>query len=134
MDSPQEDSATLSARQSPEKKDDHLVSLDASEDPLRFSTLKKWLAVAVICGGSFCVTCASSMVRRQSALVVCSLTVRFKASFTEIPMAAEFHVSREPTILTISLFVLGLGVGPLITGPFSEACPAVAFLRTYLTS
>jgi len=42
------------------------------------------------------------------------------ASFTEDAMAAEFHVSREPTILSISLFVLGLGAGPLITGPFSE--------------
>ncbi|KAJ6538832.1 major facilitator superfamily domain-containing protein [Mycena vulgaris] len=101
----QDDSATVSIGQSPEpeKKDDHLVSLDASEDPLCFSTFRKWLAVAVISSGSFCVTCASSM-----------------ASFTELGMAAEFHVSREPTILMISLFVLGLGIGPLITGPFSE--------------
>ncbi|KAJ7282653.1 major facilitator superfamily domain-containing protein [Mycena rebaudengoi] len=80
------------------------VSLDASEDPLQLSSFKKWLAVAVISSGSFCVTCASSV-----------------ASFTEIGMAEEFHVSREATILTISLFVLGLGLGPLITGPFSEA-------------
>ncbi|KAJ7624144.1 major facilitator superfamily domain-containing protein [Mycena rosella] len=105
MEAPQDDSATLSTPgQSPEKTDDRLVSLDASEDPLCFSAFKKWLAVTVICTGSFCVTCASSV-----------------AAFTEIGMAAEFHVSREPTILTISLFVLGLGIGPLITGPFSEA-------------
>ncbi|KAJ7140499.1 MFS general substrate transporter [Mycena crocata] len=88
---------------SPEKSDERLVALDPSEDPLAFSAFRKWLAVAVISSGSFCVTCASSM-----------------ASFTEIGMAEEFHVSREPTILSISLFVLGLGIGPLITGPFSE--------------
>ncbi|KAJ7141168.1 major facilitator superfamily domain-containing protein [Mycena epipterygia] len=106
MEASQDDSrsGTLAAGQTPEKPDDwHLVSLDASEDPLCLSTFRKWLAVAVISSGSICVTCASSM-----------------AAFAEIGMAAEFHVSREPTILSISLFVLGLGVGPLITGPFSE--------------
>ncbi|KAJ7782471.1 MFS general substrate transporter [Mycena maculata] len=103
MDSkaPRDDSTLAAVGQSPDK--DNLVSLDASEDPLCFSTVKKWTAVAVICGGSFCVTCASSM-----------------ASFTETGMAAEFHVSHEATILSISLFILGLGVGPLVTGPFSE--------------
>ncbi|KAJ7092077.1 MFS general substrate transporter [Mycena belliarum] len=104
MGGPLDDSATLSTPgQSPERTDDRLVSLDDSENPLCLSAFRKWVAVAVICSASFCVTCASSM-----------------ASFTEIGMAAEFHVSREPTILMISLFVLGLGMGPLITGPFSE--------------
>ncbi|KAJ7902327.1 MFS general substrate transporter [Mycena leptocephala] len=104
-ESPQDDSATVAVGQSesPEKLDGRLVTLDPSEDPLCFSTFRKWLAVCVIAAGSFCVTCASSM-----------------ASFTEQGMAAEFHVSRESTILMISLFVLGLGIGPLITGPFSE--------------
>ncbi|KAJ7141175.1 major facilitator superfamily domain-containing protein [Mycena epipterygia] len=82
---------------------DERVFLDSSEDPLCFSTFKKWLAVVVISAGSFCVACASSM-----------------AIFTEKAMAEEFHVSHEPTILTVSLFVLGFGVGPLIMGPFSE--------------
>ncbi|KAJ7813864.1 MFS general substrate transporter [Mycena olivaceomarginata] len=73
------------------------------ENPLCFSTFRKWLAVVVIAAGSLCVACASSV-----------------AAFTELKMAEEFRVSREPTILTISLFVLGLGLGPLVTGPFSE--------------
>ncbi|KAJ6498747.1 major facilitator superfamily domain-containing protein [Mycena sanguinolenta] len=103
IETPPEDSTTIANGESPEKSDDRLVSLDPSEDPLCFSSFRKWLAVAVISAGSFCVTCASSM-----------------ASFTEIGMAEEFHVSREPTILMISLFVMGLGIGPLITGPFSE--------------
>ncbi|KAJ7624151.1 major facilitator superfamily domain-containing protein [Mycena rosella] len=61
------------------------------------------MAVCVISAGSFCVACASSM-----------------AIFTEKAMAEEFHVSHELTILSVSLFVLGFGVGPLIMGPFSE--------------
>ncbi|KAF8206611.1 major facilitator superfamily domain-containing protein [Mycena galopus ATCC 62051] len=107
-------STTLKHEQPPENSDDHLVSLDPAEDPLCFSSFKKWLAVAVISSGSFCVTCASSM-----------------ASFTELGMAEEFHVSRESTILMISIFVLGLGLGPLITGPFSEASPTCLFSRVY---
>ncbi|KAJ7049929.1 MFS general substrate transporter [Mycena amicta] len=86
---------------SPDK--DALVTLEPSEDPVHWPTLKKWIAVGVISAGSFCVTFASSM-----------------ASFTEAGMARDFHVSREATILSISLFVMGLGLGPLITGPFSE--------------
>ncbi len=43
-----------------------------------------------------------------------------QASFTEIAVAEEFHVSHVVTILSISLFVEGLGVGPLIVGPLSE--------------
>ncbi|KAF8206662.1 hypothetical protein K438DRAFT_1756032 [Mycena galopus ATCC 62051] len=31
-------------------------------------------------------------------------------------MAEEFHVSRQSTVLMISMIVLGLGLGPLITG------------------
>ncbi|KAJ7680960.1 major facilitator superfamily domain-containing protein [Mycena polygramma] len=100
-DAPRHNSAPPSVAQS--EKSEGLVSLDRSEDPLCFSTFRKWLAVGVIAAGSFCVACASSI-----------------ASFTELGMAAEFHVSHEPTILMISLFVLGLGIGPLITGPFSE--------------
>ncbi|KAJ7267696.1 MFS transporter [Mycena haematopus] len=108
LEAPQEDSATLACPGEPSEKseleDDRFrVSLDPAEDPLCFSSFRKWLAVMVISSGSLCVTCASSM-----------------ASFTELGMAEEFHVSREPTILMISLFVLGLGFGPLITGPFSE--------------
>ncbi|KAJ7304629.1 major facilitator superfamily domain-containing protein [Mycena albidolilacea] len=104
METPGEDPATLATGQSPEKSDDRLVSaLDPAENPLCFSTFRKWLAVVVIAAGSLCVACASSV-----------------AAFTELKMAEEFRVSREPTILTISLFVLGLGLGPLVTGPFSE--------------
>jgi MFS family permease len=32
----------------------------------------------------------------------------------------SFHISEEVAILTVSLYVLGLGVGPLFLGPTSE--------------
>ena len=31
-----------------------------------------------------------------------------------------FHVERDVSILSISLYVMGLGVGPLFAGPISE--------------
>lgn len=32
----------------------------------------------------------------------------------------EFGISKEVSILSVSLFVMGLGVGPLLLGPLSE--------------
>jgi hypothetical protein len=43
-----------------------------------------------------------------------------QAAFTEQGAALTFHVSHEVTILGISLFVTGLGTGPLLVGPLSE--------------
>lgn len=43
-----------------------------------------------------------------------------QASFTEPGLAHDLHTSHEVTILSISLYVLGLGVGPLFVGPLSE--------------
>jgi MFS family permease len=46
--------------------------------------------------------------------------VHEKAAFVEAPVAREFYVSKEVAILGVSLFVLGLGFGPLVAGPMSE--------------
>ena len=43
-----------------------------------------------------------------------------KAASAEDGEAAAFHVSKEVTILAISLYVMGLGTGPLLLGPLSE--------------
>lgn len=43
-----------------------------------------------------------------------------QASFTEDGVAREFHVGREVAVLSISLFIVGLGLGPLVFGPLSE--------------
>ncbi|KAF8920630.1 MFS general substrate transporter [Mucidula mucida] len=67
------------------------------------SNLRKWLIIIVISCASLCVTCLSSV-----------------ASFTEGAVAEEFGVSHIVTVLSISLFVEGLGCGPLLVGPLSE--------------
>ncbi|KAF8879767.1 major facilitator superfamily domain-containing protein [Gymnopilus junonius] len=83
--------------------DPFLVSFHESEMPYKLPSIRKWIAVVVISSASLCVTCASSM-----------------AGFTEEGVAREFHVGREVAILSISLFIGGLGLGPLIVGPLSE--------------
>ncbi|KAG8215543.1 major facilitator superfamily domain-containing protein [Butyriboletus roseoflavus] len=92
-------------KQSPSKEaiDSFLVTLEVEDNPQCMSTLRRWVAVLVISSASLCVTCASSM-----------------AAFTEAGTSQTFHVSREVTVLGISLFVLGLGAGPLLVGPLSE--------------
>lgn len=35
-------------------------------------------------------------------------------------VSERFHVGREVAILSISLYVIGLGIGPLFAGPISE--------------
>ncbi|KAN0080431.1 Major facilitator superfamily domain containing protein [Tylopilus felleus] len=90
---------------SPSKEaiDSYLVTLEPEDDPQCISTLRRWVAVLIISSASLCVTCASSV-----------------AAFTEAGSAQTFHVSHEVTILSISLYVSGLGAGPLLVGPLSE--------------
>jgi len=42
------------------------------------------------------------------------------ASSTYAGIEAEFGISQEVAILSVSLFVLGLGSGPMLLGPVSE--------------
>ncbi|TFK64862.1 MFS general substrate transporter [Pluteus cervinus] len=79
------------------------VTLGPHEHPESLSLLTKWLIVIVVSSSSLCVTCASSL-----------------AAFTENGVSTEFGVSHEVSILSISLFVEGLGLGPLLVGPLSE--------------
>ncbi|SJL02662.1 related to multidrug resistant protein [Armillaria ostoyae] len=79
------------------------VVLDETDDPQSMSPFRKWVIIVIISCASLCVTCASSV-----------------ASFAEQGVAKDFHVSHTVTILSISLFVEGLGLGPLLVGPLSE--------------
>ncbi|KAG2110083.1 major facilitator superfamily domain-containing protein [Suillus cothurnatus] len=76
--------------------DPHLVIIEPEDNPQNMSSFKRWLAVLIISSASLC------------------------AAFTEQGSAQTFHVSHEVTILGISLFVAGLGSGPLLVGPLSE--------------
>ncbi|KAG2032365.1 major facilitator superfamily domain-containing protein [Suillus americanus] len=85
----------VSASQSAEC-DPHLVVLEPEDNPQNMSLFRRWLAVLIISSASLC------------------------AAFTEQGVAQTFRVSHEVTILGISLFVAGLGSGPLLVGPLSE--------------
>jgi MFS family permease len=99
---------------------DHIeVTLDPEDDPQKFSSFRRWTALLVISSASLCVTCASSIVSFVASLKSVHL-IRRKASFTEAGIAKEFDVSKEITVLGLSLFVMGLGLGPLLVGPLSE--------------
>jgi MFS family permease len=95
---------------------------------LRVSILESWkLGNAVwLIGYSWRnSTCASSM-----------------ASSTYAGIEESFNISNEVAILTVSLFVMGLGIGPLLVGPVSEFIGRravylwsyIAFLREFPSS
>lgn len=72
-------------------------------NPRNFGTAKKWLVVLVVSAGSTCVTCTSSM---------------YTLTYEQITV--EFGISRVVATLGLSVFVMGLGVGPMVLGPLSE--------------
>ena len=82
------------------------VSWDGDQDPMNprnMSNGRKWIVVAIVSAGSTCVTCTSSM---------------YTSTYGQITQ--EFHVSRVVATLGLSLFVMGLGLGPMVLGPLSE--------------
>ncbi|KAI5117818.1 hypothetical protein M0805_004948 [Coniferiporia weirii] len=80
-----------------------LVILEPEDDPKNMPIVRKWLIVLIISSAALCATCTSSI-----------------AASAESGEARDFHVSKEVTILAISLYVEGLGMGPLLLGPLSE--------------
>lgn len=74
-----------------------------AENPQTWSTMKKAIVLGIICSGALCVTCASSVV---------------SSAYSGIE--EELGVSKEVAILGLSLFVTGLGIGPILLSPLSE--------------
>ncbi|KZT61433.1 MFS general substrate transporter [Calocera cornea HHB12733] len=95
--------AVLDAPSKEMEKDGIEVTLEGMEDPLNWTLFRKWLIVFVICTGGFCVTFTSSV-----------------GGSTYGGLEDSFGISMEVAILTISLYIEGLGVGPLLLGPMSE--------------
>ncbi|CAD6884128.1 unnamed protein product [Tilletia controversa] len=99
--------STANAKENDANDDDerYLVAFTQGDptNPLNFTQARKWMIVGVCCAAAFNVTCASSMAA---------------SAFGGISEA--FGVGREVAILSISLFVAGLGLGPSLLGPLSE--------------
>ena len=80
--------------------------LDPLQDPAHpqgWSQARRVWILAVTCCASMCVTCASSVVA---------------ACYQNLER--EFNISETVAILGLSLFVLGLGLGPILIAPLSE--------------
>ncbi|KAI9762421.1 MAG: hypothetical protein M4579_000397 [Chaenotheca gracillima] len=73
------------------------------ENPRNLSVGRKWLIVLIVSSSSLCVTCTSSL---------------YTSTYDQLEQ--EFHCSRIVATLGLSLFVMGLGIGPLFLAPLSE--------------
>lgn len=72
-------------------------------NPRGWTNTYKWVVLLVLCNCSLCVTCASSVISNAYGGI-----------------KEEFGISSEVATLGLSLFVLGLSLGPLLLGPLSE--------------
>jgi hypothetical protein len=77
--------------------------IDDPENPKNWSKVWKWYC-------TMCVAITCFVVAFNSAVITADLE----------GVGAEFHVSEEVTLLTITLFVVGFGVGPMVFAPLSE--------------
>lgn len=78
-------------------------SLDDKENPKNWSKAYKWYCTMVVALTCFVVALASSVVTADIKGIV-----------------EEFGCSEEVALLSISLFVVGFGVGPMVFAPLSE--------------
>jgi MFS family permease len=102
--------------------DKFLVKLEPLELATAYSRPQKWWTLIVVCSSALCVTCASSMVSCTTSASYNTIQPPcwFQATSTLPHIEKEFHVGTEVAILSISLFIMGLGIGPLIAGGMSE--------------
>lgn len=97
--------------------DPFLVVLDPSEKATAFPFWRKAYSMLVICSSALCVTCASSM------------------ATSGIPdIMQQFDVGIEVATLSITLFIFGLGLGPLLFGGLSEFLGRTLIYRISLVS
>ncbi|KAL8820754.1 MAG: hypothetical protein Q9191_007452, partial [Dirinaria sp. TL-2023a] len=82
------------------------VAFDGIDDPMNPKCMhkaRKWLIVSIASMSSTCVTCASSL---------------YTSTYAQIQ--PEFNCGRIVATLGLSIFVVGLGLGPMLLGPLSE--------------
>ncbi|PVH92613.1 MFS transporter [Periconia macrospinosa] len=84
----------------------YLVRFDGDTDPMNPRSMAKWrrwVIVLICASSSLCVTCTSSL---------------YTSTYSQL--IPEFHTSRLVCTLGLSLFVAGLGTGPMVLSPLSE--------------
>lgn len=88
------------------------VKFSGDEDPRSpksLSTLRKWIIVFIVSSTSLCVACTSSLYTGTYAQVM-----------------EEFGSNPTVTTLGLSMFVVGLGLSPMILAPLSEVRRALS--------
>ncbi|KAK6003316.1 hypothetical protein QM012_001161 [Aureobasidium pullulans] len=88
----------------PEK--DFEVTWDGDDDPMNPRSMayaRKWIIVVIVSASSLCVTCTSAL---------------YTSTYAQLE--PEFGCSRIVATLGLSLFVVGLGLGPMVMSPLSE--------------
>ncbi|EFQ90423.1 hypothetical protein PTT_12998 [Pyrenophora teres f. teres 0-1] len=94
------------AKSGPVTEQPYLVAWDGDadpENPRSMSKLRRWAIVLICATSSLCVTCTSSL---------------YTSTYSQLQ--PEFGVSRLVCTLGLSLFVAGLGTGPMVLSPLSE--------------
>ncbi|KAJ8112603.1 hypothetical protein OPT61_g5062 [Boeremia exigua] len=84
----------------------YLVTFDGDadpENPRSMSNLRRWAIVLICAASSLCVTCTSSL---------------YTSTYSQLE--PEFGSSRLVCTLGLSLFVAGMGTGPMVLSPLSE--------------
>jgi len=82
------------------------VTWDGDDDPMNPRSrrkARKWMICLILSASSLCVTCASAL---------------YTATYSQLEH--RFHTSREVATLGLSIFVVGLGCGPMVLSPLSE--------------
>ncbi|KAK9477420.1 major facilitator superfamily domain-containing protein [Lipomyces japonicus] len=96
----------LSGLDVPADREKNLVSWDNDDDPanpLNFSLIRKWVATLITSTGALCVACSSSI---------------YTAAYPGIEK--EFGCKEIEAITGLTLFVFGMGAGPMFYSPLSE--------------
>jgi len=78
-------------------------SIDDPADPKNMPTWRKWTIVLILAASAISVTSTSAI---------------YVTTYAQI--RPEFHISNEVAVLGLTLFVCGLGLGPMMLGPLSE--------------
>ncbi|KAF2205973.1 MFS general substrate transporter [Delitschia confertaspora ATCC 74209] len=105
MDIEKESSSSASEKQEPSQTD-FVVSFTGDDDPRNpksMSTVRKWLIVIIVSATSLCVACTSSL---------------YVGAYGQLEK--EFDSSEVVVTLGLSLFVVGLGLSPMLLAPLSE--------------
>lgn len=89
---------------------------DDPRSPKSLPTLRKWIIVLIVSSTSLCVACTSSLYTGTYAQVM-----------------REFGSNPTVTTLGLSMFVVGLGLSPMILAPLSEVrrAPSMFNFRDY---